>query len=105
MTQATLLKEATELLRFYQAQYKAYHGRPSMVNMHKDKWSARDLVESFGLDRCKAGVVWYFKVRPAHDWQTFAYGCHNYISESESVEADKIKRATQRRAAYEWRNS
>lgn len=105
MNQQALLKQATELLRFYQVQYKEYHGRPPLVNMHKDKWSARDLVESFGLDRCKAGVLWYFKVRTAHDWQTFANGCHNYIAESEAVAADKAKRAAQRRAANEWRNS
>lgn len=104
MTQQVLLKQASELLRFYQAQYKEYHGRPPLVNMHKDKWSARDLVESFGLDRCREGVLWYFKVRTAHDWQTFAYAAQNYITESESVQADKIKRAAQRRAAWEWRN-
>jgi hypothetical protein len=98
------IKQANELLTFYVDQYKAQFGKPPFLNKAVAKWAARDLIDSFGLDQCKQAVRWYFKVSKRHEWNHFVNVAGSCITESTSVENDKIKRAENRRIANEWRN-
>lgn len=104
MNAQTLAKQGGELLTFWRSEYKKKTGSAAMLNTAKEKWAARDLVESFGLDKCKEAVVWYMRINKRPEWNTFLYTATSVISEMESVKNDKTKRAAYRRVANEWRN-
>lgn len=105
MTPQVLAKQAKELLDLYRDQYKYKTGQSPLLNLAKEKWAARELIESFGLEDCKAALEWYFRVNKRYDWKTFVYVCDQCISESKSVAKDKELRRKYRAIANEWRNS
>jgi len=105
MTPQVLAKQANELLAHYRDSYKKSTGTSPLLNIAKEKWAARELIESFGLDQCLDALDWYFKVNRKYDWKTFVYVCEQCISESKSVARDKELRKKYRVIANEWRNS
>jgi hypothetical protein len=105
MTPQVLAKQANELLAMYRDLYKYKTGKSPLLNIAKEKWAARELIESFGLDECKGALDWYFKVNKKYEWKTFVYVCDQCITESKSVAKDKELRRKYRTIANEWRNS
>lgn len=104
MATAQVMKQATELLNFYTKEYKARTGALPLLNKAKEKWAARDLIESFGFEDCKSALEWYFKVNKHPEWKSFVYSAEQCILESRSVKADIEKRRKFRVVANEWRN-
>lgn len=105
MTPQTKAKQASELISFFKQEYVKHTGHSPVLNIVKEKWAARDLIESFGLEDCKRAVEWYFRVNKRYDWKTFTYIVDICITESKSVENDAIKRRKYRSIAQEWRDS
>jgi len=105
MTPQQQAKQASELLTLYREEYKKHTGHGPLLNIAKEKWAARDLIVSFGLEDCKRALSWYFKVNKRYDWKTFTYIADQCISESKSVEDDSLKRKKYRAIAKEWRDS
>ena len=105
MTPQALAKQASQLLNHYKQKYKEQTGANPLLNLAKEKWAARELIESFGYDQCIAALDWYFKVNKRYDWKTFVYACDQCITESQSVTRDKELRRKYRTIAKEWRNS
>jgi hypothetical protein len=105
MTPQQEAKQASELISLFREEYKQHTGHLPLLNIAKEKWAARDLVQSFGIEDCKRAVQWYFKSSKRYDWKTFTYIADQCVSESKSVEEDIAKRRKFRKIAKEWRDS
>lgn len=99
------IKQATELMNYYTQVHRQHSSAPPMFNRAVEKWAARELIESFGLEKCMEAVDWYFKVNKRPDWKGYVRSCGDCITESGLVHADTEKRRSNRAVALEWRNS
>lgn len=98
-----LIQQGHTLLNYYIASYqKAYNARP-MINKNTAKWSARDVVDSFGLDECKKAVDWYFIVKDSgHDWNWYSNNVERLIVARKTKEQDDEQRKITRMRAKQW---
>lgn len=80
-------------------------GNAPKFNRATAKWAARDLIDSYGFDTCKAAVLWYAKVSKRQDWQHFVKIADDCVRESSLAKEDRVKRSKYRAIANEWRNS
>ena len=98
-----LIQQGHTLLNYYIASYqKAYNARP-MINKNTAKWSARDVVDSFGLDECKKAVDWYFTVKDSgHDWNWYSNNVERLIIARKTKEQDDEQRKITRMRAKQW---
>lgn len=98
-----LIQQGHTLLNYYIASYqKAYNARP-MINKNTAKWSARDVVDSFGLDECKKAVDWYFAVKDSgHDWNWYSNNVERLIVARKTKEQDDEQRKITRMRAKQW---
>lgn len=97
-------KESMALLDYFTKSYTLKYGIRPQINRSIEKWAARDLVDSYGMEDCKRGVDWMFKVSRKHDWKTYTRICGDLITESKSAEKDKATRAKNRALAIAWRD-
>lgn len=98
------LKQATALMDLFQEYYIQKYSMTPMINRVNEKWTARDLITSFGVDDCNRAVKWYFKVSPKHDWKVFARICGDLITNAKAAQVDEYNRSLSRKLADEWRN-
>jgi hypothetical protein len=104
MTVQQSVKESKELLDYFKWNYKDKVGSPPIINIYKDKWAAKDLIESFGLPDCKDGILWYFKVSKRYEWKHFVGIADQCITASKSAKKDSENRKKLKSVANEWRD-
>jgi hypothetical protein len=97
-------KESMALLDYFTRSYMLKFEQRPLINRNIEKWAARDLLDSYGMDDCKRAVDWMFRVSRKHDWKTYVRICGDLITESKSAEKDKVKRAKDRAIAIAWRD-
>lgn len=100
-----IIKEGNELMNYFIVKYQAQYSIRPLINKNTAKWSARDLVESFGIDACMKAVDWYFYVKnDSHSWNWFANNMEKlYIARIEK-EKDDEQRRVGRIKAKAWLN-
>jgi hypothetical protein len=104
-TQATQIKRATQLIDEFVARYEKVTGKKPLINRIKEKWAARDMIDSFGYDECIAAMNWYFKVSSSPDWIVFSRSADTYLTGFNNASREAKERAKARQIANEWRNS
>lgn len=93
-------KQGTDLMNNF---IKACPNAPKF-NRAVEKWAARELIESYGVDKCNQAVLWYAKVSPRHEWRHFVRIIDSCITESEITYKDITTRRSHRAIANEWRS-
>lgn len=94
-------KQGTDLMAEFA---KACPSAPRF-NRAVEKWAARDLVDSYGVDLCKQAMLWYASTAVAPTWKGFVYGADKCVKESSMYKQDLVKRKSNRKVAMEWRTS
>lgn len=94
-------KQGTDLMNFFATNAKVKFNRATA------KWAARELVDSYGMDKCKEAILWYtrtVKQSGRHpDWNHFVRVAGDCINQSEAHAADIARRKKFRAQAQEWR--
>lgn len=103
-TQATLLKQSAQLINEFAARYEKVTGRKPLINRIKEKWAARDMIESFGYDQCIVAMDWFFKVSSNLDWSIFSRSADTYLVAAKDSLKDLEHRKKARQIANEWRS-
>jgi len=100
-----IVKQGNELINYFIVKYQEVHKDRPLINKNTAKWSARDLVDSFGIDSCMKAVDWYFYVKQDnHSWNWFATNMEKlYIARVEK-EKDDMNRKVNRARARAWLN-
>ena len=100
-----LIQQGDAIINYFITKYnQAYNAKP-MINKNTAKWSARDIVDSFGLLECKNAVDWYFKVKDTgHDWNWYANNVERLILARRDKEKDDHNRKIGRAKARQWLN-
>lgn len=100
-----LVKQGNELISYFSVKYQSIYKDKPLINRNTAKWSARDLIESFGMDACLKAVDWYFYVKnDGHNWNWFANNMEKlYIARVEK-EKDDMNRKINRARARAWLN-
>jgi hypothetical protein len=82
------------LLNDYSRLYFERYNRKPVVNIYKEKWAMRDVIDSVGYDRAKELLAYYFKVsNPSHQLTWFFYNFDRLDEMSKKVEEDNARRA------------
>lgn len=90
------------LISKYEAAYKKKFGKPIMLNKHKEKWAADDIIESYGYDRAVFAIEYMFEVGQKTSWQYFVRNCGVILNYYDEVQKDIEERAERMKLAREW---
>lgn len=98
---AVTLKQSSEIITYFS---KTCPNAPT-INRATAKWTARDLVESYGVETCHKVIDWYAKVQRSPEWKHFVRTFELCLSEMTIYQRDIEVRRKNRAIANEWRKS
>lgn len=100
-----LVKQGSSLIGYYVSSFEKKHFARPLLNRNTAKWAARDIIESFGLEECKAAIDWYFMVKDSgHDWNWYANNVEKLIVARQEKQRDDSIRRENRIRAKAWLN-
>lgn len=90
-------KQAYSLVSLYIALYKTKYNKQPIVNRYREKWAMQDVIDTFGFDRSKELIEYYFQCnKPGHPLNWFLYNFDKLneimIKSEEDVEYRKALR-------------
>lgn len=90
-------KLAYSLVSLYITLYKKKYNKQPIVNRYREKWAMQDVIDTFGFDRSKQLIEYYFECsKPGHPLNWFLYNFDRLneimIKSKEDVEHRKTLR-------------
>lgn len=107
VTEATINKNARELLTLYVTLYQDKYGKTPVMNRYKQLWGFKGMYEDLGKARATQVIEHYFKTgRARHPLEYLLYNYERLNTilaeiEKDAVDREAIRRETEQRVK-EW---
>ena len=75
------------------------------LNFNVEQWAADALVESYGYEKCKELIEYYFRVSTNPSWEWFAYNAQKVVHSMKAEQDDLALRKKMREGAKKWLES